>query len=245
MLSLRPSLYFVLPLLLASPAAALTITTADGVGADAYVRWTDTGPEPDTNYGAATTVRTKDPQFPGVGNTRKAYLRFDLAALGGASVTAAELQLTFSGADPGDVDSNLRLWGLPDGDPGEGWGEDTLTWNNAPRNNQDSNTTSGTFLANFVRPADTPVLDVLSVSSTDLVTFLNADSDGQVTLMITGTGASGLDGIFNAFNAKESTAGGAPTLELTVPEPSGAALLSLGVLALSALQPRRNGIRGA
>ena len=95
------------------PASALMITTADGVGADTFVRWREDLVESDTNYGDFTTVRTTDPQIlnsAGFSNTRKTYLRFDLSAVGTDVVTEAALRLTFAGTGQGDTrDSVLRI----------------------------------------------------------------------------------------------------------------------------------------
>ncbi len=242
----------------ARPAGAVTITTADGVGADTFVRWREDEPESDTNYGDTTTVRVLDPQIQnsaGFSNTRKPYLRFDLSVVGPDLVSAATLELTFAGTAAGEVrDSVIRVFGLDDGDPGESWGELDITWNNAPGNLQscclvDGNVTS--FLGEFTREGDLPVGEIVSFSSPGLVDFLNADTDGQVTLMLAGVGnsqrpGSQATGIFSAFTAKESAsvANGtaqAPTLELDVvpiPEPSTAALLGLGLGALATARRR-------
>ncbi|MDJ0853134.1 MAG: DNRLRE domain-containing protein [Myxococcota bacterium] len=242
----------------ARPAAALTITTADGVGADTYVRWREAEPETDTNYGDATTVRVLDPRIlnsTAFSNTRKPYLRFDLSAVGDDVVTAATLQLTYAGTATGELrDSEIQVFGLDDGDPGESWGELDITWTNAPGNfqsccNFDGNVTS--FLGEFTREGDLPAGEIVSFSSAALLNFLNADTDGQVTLMLAGVGngqrpGSAATGVFSAFTAKESAtvANGtaqAPTLELDVvpiPEPSTAALLGLGLGALATARRR-------
>ena len=235
----RALLLLPLVALLAAPSAfALTITTADGVGADTYVRWATnpTDPEPDTNYGSVTSIRVASPFFPpnAFAGTRKTYLRFDLSALGSGGVADAELQLTFLGGDADDTEINV--WGLDDGDVGESWDESTITWNNAPGNFQshwipDLNRT--TQLGSFVRAGDAQNLDVLTFSSASLVDFLNADTDGQVTILLTGNSSSATD--FSSLASKESAAVGTgnaipPTLEITVPEPAAALLLLVGLL---------------
>lgn len=236
---------FVLTLSAASAWSA-TITTEDGVGADTYVRWREDLPESDTNYGAATTLRTKDPDVlnsSGYGNARKIYLRFDLTAIDAREVVAAALELSFAAAEPTGTNSRLWLFGLEDGHPGEGWGETAITWNNAPGNAQNCCSTSAeaAYLAEAIRPDDAEALDILSFASPELVDFLNADSDGRVTFIITGAGGGNDEGIFNAFHSKESGGVDAlpPTLELTVvPEPSTALLLSLGLMSLSSMRER-------
>lgn len=234
--------FLLLPLLVlitASPMSALTITTADGVGADAYVRWaTDPGdPIPDTNYGSASNLLIVSGFFPpnAFANARKVYLRFDLAALGAGGVADADLRLTFLGGDA--IDTEINVWGLMDGDAGEGWGEDTITWNNAPGNTQSHwvmDLNRVVQLGSFERAADAEEFDVVTFSTASLIDFLGADTDGQVTIMLTGNSGRSVD--LSSFASKESAAVGTgqaspATLEVTVPEPSAAILLALGLLA--------------
>lgn len=240
-------LTLLLGLLAPAMASAIPITTADGVGSDTNIRWRDGvgATEPDTNYGDATSVQLRDPSNPTISNARKIYLRFDLGAIADMSVTEVRLDMAYAGGDSNPFDSILTLWGLDDGDPGEDWGENTITWNNAPGNLQNSwvmDAARTTQLGRFDRGGDWVAGEVISFSSEGLVDFLNADMDGQVTLILTGTSQFQSSGIFTSFTSKESTSGNPPpTLEITavpIPEPSTAVLLLLGLIALPGYKRR-------
>ena len=238
-------------ILAAAPAGALTITTADGVGADTFVQWVSGGSQPDTNYGDASTIRIDDPFFTPTAEfngTLKTYLRFDLSALAGETVATATLDLVFRGGDA--LDTEINVWALDDGDPGESWDEGTITWNNAPGNFQhvylmDFNRV--TQLGPFVRSQDAQVGDVVHYSSTALADILNMDTNGQVTLMLTGASGSPCNqticGILTSFASKENpnpiAVAAPPSLAITiVPKPSTALLMMLGLLGLSTAQAR-------
>jgi hypothetical protein len=96
--------------------------------ADAYVR----EGTPNTNFGAETTLQVKDQ--PGSGNTRKAFLRFDLAGV--TAVGTAKLRL-FGRRETGSTQE--AAFGVSDNT----WTEAGITWNNRPSigTKQDGNVT--------------------------------------------------------------------------------------------------------
>jgi len=160
--------------------------------ADAHVR---NGPSSGgNNFGNDTIMQIKR-QAGNNGNNRKVYVRFDLASLGfdhTTDLSDASLALNFvdTGLGVGGtaIDWTFGVWGLNDGDAGEIWGERTITWNNAPQNDLDTNdehlllsgaTKLGTF--NFVGRTSS-----VSFSDAALTGFIAASTiDDLVTLVIT------------------------------------------------------------
>jgi len=208
------------------------ITTADGNGADAFVRGTGTWNHyADTNFGNADTVKIK--HIGNLGDCRKAYLRFDLSGVS-SEVLAATLKLTLDGGTTEGFSYNV--YGLLDGHPGENWvegdgGSDNsplgeLTWNNAPANFTtwgngviDSETWD---LGYYSVAANTSAGTVVNFSGNNLLSFLNADTNDLATFLITRRGPYS-QRLGNQIRTKENTLGAPPTLDLTlapVPEPS-------------------------
>ena len=229
--------------LLASPSLAgtHTVTTSDGDGADAEVRQFDKDnapgqdPQSDVNFGNA--------QFMGARASTKrgfnaAFIRFDLSAyVGETFVAPATLGMT---KYRDEEVTHIGVWGLSEGVDnwieGNGGTDNSpageLTYLNAPGVIQDSVPLSG----NDLDPAETTHLgsfhpagdegDVVTFSSSALLDFLNADTDGKVTLILSGADdAKGLD----MFATKETTTlysgaaipleSGAPKLTFTTYEP--------------------------
>ena len=135
---------------------------------------------------------------PSVTRAYKAYVRFQLPADFG---TATNATFTMTRALVGAWGWNYEVSGMNDGITNEttysianGTGVGT-TWNNAPANITTSpyqfsdSSVVGTF--STVKAADGGFAgDSWSISGTDLVNFLNADSNGFVTLMIGRDGVS-------------------------------------------------------
>ncbi len=158
--------------------------------ADAHVR--NGGSNGNNNFGSATTMQIKR-QDGHDGNNRKVYIRFDLTSLAfdHTDISDASLALNFVDTSLGvggtTIDWTFGVWGLNDGDAGENWGEGTITWNNAPQNDTAASpghlllsgaTKLGTF--NFTGRASS-----VSFSDPDLTSFIAADTDDLVTLVIT------------------------------------------------------------
>ena len=220
---------------------ATTITTGDGNGADTYING---GNLVDTNFGNSTSMTIKgystNTQY-----TRKNYLRFDLSAISGQTVTEATLYLTTDNNDSGGGDPtpntfDVQVFGLTnetldnwvEGNGGsDGLPAGEVTWNNAPANATTNNdfTADATLLGQFNVPAvDDP--DLVSFSDPDLITFLNNDTNGVVTLLLRRTEAGSKN---LSFASKEHATHAPPTLEMTaVPEPTTLALAAVGLLGL-------------
>ncbi len=178
--------------------------------ADAYVR----GPTYDnTNYGTGGSVTLKNSG--GNSYDRKGYIRFDVSG----TVMEASLDLTVSTNNPGGTDPptpqtfTVEVYGLAES-LDHTWVEDTITWNNAPGNDtSSSNFTSDAMLLGSFVVDQTPVGDTITFSDPNLVDFINADTDNQITLMLRRTpGTSSSHNL--AFASKENANYSAPTLNV-------------------------------
>ncbi len=226
--------------------ATFAITTANGVGADAQIETRQGGTYGNSNYGAATTVQLKnagpDPNNSNNYLSRKSYLRFDLNAMEGLKTKEAALELTaFSGASGSYT---FDVHGLLDGHTGESWGESSITWNNAPGNDTaslDGVLATETVFLGQISATGYSAGQVLKLASQDLIDFLNTDSDGQVTLILTQfTHSNDYFAHSNSFYSKEGSLAFAPRLVLyAIPEPSTFVLSLLGVLSLAICRRRR------
>jgi hypothetical protein len=159
-------------------------------------------------------------------NKRRAYLRFGLPSME-KEVASATLKLVLRFQNFTNAIYNINVYGLNDGDAGENWTEGTgetgvtgstppnpIVWNNAPQNNADGANgflSGATLLGSFTVIADT-VGTEYTFSSSSLVTFLNADTDGLVTFMMENAVTSLKSA---AFATKENDEGyAAPKLEM-------------------------------
>ena len=180
----------------------------------------------------------------GTTNAKKTWLKFDLSTIVGTA-TSATLELTkvssTAGADP------VLVAALLDGDAGEGWGETTLTWNNAPGNvddigfNYTTLPTPGnmTYLGAFWDAIAEGPGTLISYSD-GLLDVVNNDTDDSLTLAFAKRGYY-LGGF--SFASLSNTTYGVPTLVLTgvtfVPEPSTFTLLGIGLAGLLACAWRK------
>lgn len=245
-----------------------TIKTSDGNGADALVESISYATyRANCNSGGLETMEIKnngpDPNNNGYTIIRKAYLRFDLSSLSGGDVDAAVLRLT---SDENSSSQTFNLYGLNDGDMGENWIEGTgvrlnvttdgdssndnwLRWTNAPANMEgnaiDSSRT--TLLTQFQGAANGAAVEIAGGMLRD---FINADTDGLVTFIVTReTHAEKYDDPNHDFRAKEFLDvddAFAPALILVpemqpVPEPTAWLLLIIGSFGVAWLRSRATG----
>lgn len=190
------------------------------------------GSNADDNYGIESTMFIKNAGFESA-VTRKPYLRFDLSSFDG-SFAGTSLNLVLTGNNDGTDSPTtfaVHVYGLNDNEANQTWDEATITWNNAPGN--DTGSGSGfvsddtTFLGILNVTTSDVGNSIVSFSSTALSDFLAADSDDQVTFMLSRTDNE--IGHNLGFNTKESSGERAPYLSL-VPEAANFALL-LGFFA--------------
>lgn len=203
-----PALIAAIALLYGTPAVAapFDITTADGSGADTYVSYQN-GPTPAAG-GAQDLIAWNFPS----NWLYKVYLRFDLLpitrSLAGATLTVTTIDGQFKTAPA------CAIWGLNDGDAGESWGELTTDWTDAPANDTGNATgflANATFLGVFENVQEGVPGGTGDFSGDALKNFLDADTDGRATLMITSPGG------YTDFASRENTNGFAPPT-LTVEE---------------------------
>ena len=174
--------------------------------ADAYIRG---GAYAATNYGTTADMRINGKASNNFDFARKAYLSFDLATAG--QLTDVTLNLTHKQAVSNDTGliHTLLLYGVKESTPGQDWIEgagqtgvsgptppNPITWLNAPAN--DVTTSDGkvadqaTLLAMIAGPRTYVTGDVIaefnnynSVTPNALIDFINSDTDGRVTFIIT------------------------------------------------------------
>lgn len=230
----------------AAAFAEIVITTADGNdGADSFVQYYSTvAARANCNMGGQTSMQTKNAGIVGGDQLyRKCYIRFDISSIDLTELIDATFELTLNWAD----NQIFNVYGLIDGHANEAWEEGTstssfnvlgdsdptndnwLTWNNAPANDTANsiNLTEAMLLGTFAgNVGDSTV----GISGGSLLNFLQADTNGLVTLMVTrDTHDPAFGGASHWFFTKENGDPDlAPTLLLEttpVPEPNTFLLL--------------------
>ena len=199
-----------------------------------------------TNYGNAASLVIKGNN---ASTTRKVYMQFDISSIADPS-SLIDAQLDLVGAQNSKGNNGtypytyvVEVYGLNDGVnetwvEGNGGTDNTpageITWSNAPANNNDntfsgSATSLGSFTLYAVVDGDL-VGDPFGLDSAALLTFINSDTDGLVTLMLRRTDGDGNCNL--AFASKEHATLAGPQLTLTIPEPATIALAAMGLAAL-------------
>ena len=220
-----------------SQAAPINVSTATGDnGADTTIGETYSGNFYDYDYVWARLITSS-----GAERNDHIVLRFDLSGIISGTITDATLSMIKSSND----DGLLTVYGVKDGEAGDApsdWTESGLTWDNAPWRTDngvdfDGNDFNSSLTAAFGATMDTTGNsgDTKTFSHADLLSFLNADDNGLVTLVLTREDTTTSKQI--KFDSKEKTPLGdfAPLLVLeaaAVPEPS---TLMLAAMALAGL----------
>lgn len=184
-----------------SSAQAATISSTEG----SFVK---SGSGADTNYDSTNNLQVA---ARGTNSDRKIYLKFDLNGLLGNAEQFANTSFgltTVAGSNSNVLLGNatgafdLTVYGITDNN--DSWTDDSVTWNNAPKNDTGSRSgvlSSGTTsLGSFTVDSSTVTGNQqFSISGSALDTFLNDsyanDTDGIVTLIITSEGATSDPGL--------------------------------------------------
>jgi len=159
------------------------LTTANGSGADTFIDSVAAG----TSQGAATAARIRSS-----GTIRKSYFRFDLSNVSpsGTMIDGAELKFTVATSDNTLLNPfTVNVYGLNNGDSGEGWNE-SLTWNDgAPAHAGGAEVTAAaTLLGNFsITGGSVTAGQTITLNGSQLpglLPFLQADNDERVTFIL-------------------------------------------------------------
>lgn len=191
------------------------ISTATGQGKDAYIQPII----PKTNR-SDVLLLVKNTTAVSKNYYRKAYIGFDLSSIRGSRVVDAQLILTFAPTDMGFAsevpDATFTVYGLID-ESLDHWDEQTIDWNNAPANAPGG---AGVDLTRVRKLGNFEIKQGLSsgtrsIEGKELVDFLNADTNGIVTLIVVrDTMGSGKNDLVHGFASKEHPHLAPPTLTL-------------------------------
>jgi hypothetical protein len=252
---MRGSKHFLIAAAVAMSFGAQSLVHAATITLNAQANGDIRGGAPDASFSRTSLAVINDDGT--TAGAAKAYLRFQLPADFG---TATAVTFDISRSDSVSVyDLPYFVYGLNDGTAGETtWTQnDTysptgtdLTWNNAPGN--DPTTTSG--FVNATQVGSFTALgsrngglagDSYTVSGSSLVSFVNSDTNGLITLMISQDPAQ-ITSSENQFASDSNTTYGLPALQLTytptaVPEPASLAVICVSVpllLSRRRQQPR-------
>lgn len=194
------------------------LSTAFGKGRDTYIRSDKNFPSP----GSESFFRVKHTSHR-TELDRKGYVAFDLSAFEGQSIDHAQFILHLEPSDLGFAtivpDSTFSVYGLSD-ETEDNWKEDSLTWNKAPAHTAEYNAhlqqDKLTFLGQFIVEQGIQT-GSRSIEGDALVAFLNGDTNGQVTFILTReTDEQTNGGLVHAFATKEHPSNTPPLLRLKV-----------------------------
>jgi MYXO-CTERM domain-containing protein len=219
-------------------ASAITLTTAEGNGADSFVSNDGNQSATSTHGGdGSLAIRNYDTV-----RAKATYLRFDLSGVTG-DLSAATLTVDFTGANRART---MNVYGLTD-ESGDNWDESSMSYTTAPGIVQPADggaaynsgslsldSSKLTTVASFTTPS-APAVATTS-ASVNLDNFLASDTNKLITLVLFTASSDSSQSYFVA--SKENTTADAviPTLTFpnatSVPDPAALSVLGLGAMAL-------------
>ncbi|HEU5125463.1 MAG TPA: autotransporter-associated beta strand repeat-containing protein [Verrucomicrobiae bacterium] len=189
----------------------MTVTTADGQGADTYIsNDSQSGQGPDTTHG--TTAGFQHRRYDSV-RMKLLYVRFD-KGINLINYSGSTLSLNLTGANR---TRTINVYGLKDGDAGELWPEATTSWHNAPGifnpgiAQVDIDTNRLVLLGTWSWQ-NVPGVQTSDPATLNLAPFLQADTDGVVSFFFNLPGSDSAASYFG--DTKETVGGVAPTLTM-------------------------------
>jgi hypothetical protein len=197
---------------------------------DSYIQG---GASAAVNYGTSGNITVKYTGTSVTDTSRIGYLYFLPGELEG-TVESASLNLTVTINDTGvgTTPWTVQVYALVT-ESKDNWTESGITWQNSPGHDSTSTgfNSDALYLGDVSIPAGVTG-GTYSFSNAALVGFLNADTDGRVTFMLTRT-SSPTSGFNLAFASRNhETVSSHPSLTYTlVPEPGKALLLGMAGMA--------------
>lgn len=214
-------------------AGTFDLTTSSGsAGADTWVANSVTAtPSEESFHEDGSPIRIYGSTTENHGNERvilvgrmsygnwqaQGLLRFDTSTLPKGTVESASLTLPlserslsgypFEGGEAGTA-NEVTIEALGLSEAAENWDEKTVTWE---KGRPEEMVPVGSVTVRF----ESYVGDVFTISDEKLVSFLNANANGSVSILLRQKEAKG-DTNFVAFDSKESGTGSGPSLQIQI-----------------------------
>lgn len=193
----------------------------------------------DQNESESLTIKSSGTD----GNARMAYLRFDLSGLPSNIDQIESAQLRLHHVSTVNATANtVSLYGLLNGGSETSW-TNALTYSTRPDGTANIPNGNTTGLLSSVNITTANNNSVITLGSTpDLISFLEADDNGQVTLILGGAPTAAITSFASLTNTSDRLI---PELtiqfsEVTpIPEPSSALLTLIGLIGLRTLRRKR------
>lgn len=197
---------------------------------DSYIQG---GDNVGTNFGSSTSITVKYTGTTVSNTSRIGYLYFELGDIS-EPIGSASLSLTptTNNTTEGSTPWTVRIYALAN-ESLDDWDENSITWENSPGHDADSTgfNNDAILLGELSVPAGVTA-STFSFSSQELLDFLNDDTDGRVTFMLTRTSTPSSGFNLGFASSEHANASYRPTLTYeVVPEPTRVAILGMAGVA--------------